>query len=104
MHYFIDMIESKGSSCVFLLWYHVVIDFRVAFLGCAESQVGHLRNRFQVLISRISTDPEDPEGTMTHAQYIVKIAKERFANQSANFLNPIREWKNCELLCDFARK
>eukprot|EP00906_Rhabdomonas_costata_P009731 RCo013728 len=42
-----------------------------------QSQVGHLRNRFQVLISRISTDPEDPEGTMTHAQYIVKIAKER---------------------------
>lgn len=41
------------------------------------TQVGHLRNRFQVLINRIHKDEDDPEGEMTHAQYIVKTAKER---------------------------
>eukprot|EP01065_Artemidia_motanka_P027081 TRINITY_DN32319_c0_g1_i1.p1 TRINITY_DN32319_c0_g1~~TRINITY_DN32319_c0_g1_i1.p1 ORF type:complete len:879 (+),score=488.62 TRINITY_DN32319_c0_g1_i1:56-2692(+) len=42
-----------------------------------RSKVAHLKNRFQVLISRISRDDDDPDGEMTHAQYIVKTAKER---------------------------
>eukprot|EP00756_Hemistasia_phaeocysticola_P014777 Hpha_TRINITY_DN15359_c3_g7::TRINITY_DN15359_c3_g7_i1::g.88239::m.88239 len=42
-----------------------------------KSKVAHLKNRFQVLISRISRDDDDPDGEMTHAQYIVKTAKER---------------------------
>eukprot|EP01012_Entosiphon_sulcatum_P050738 TRINITY_DN69648_c0_g1_i1.p1 TRINITY_DN69648_c0_g1~~TRINITY_DN69648_c0_g1_i1.p1 ORF type:complete len:868 (+),score=296.52 TRINITY_DN69648_c0_g1_i1:132-2735(+) len=41
------------------------------------TQVGHLRNRFHVLINRIHRDESDPDGEMTHAQYIVKTAKER---------------------------
>jgi len=42
-----------------------------------KSKVAHLKNRFQVLISRISRDDDDPDGEMTQAQYIVKTAKER---------------------------
>eukprot|EP01060_Flectonema_neradi_P014136 TRINITY_DN20849_c0_g1_i2.p1 TRINITY_DN20849_c0_g1~~TRINITY_DN20849_c0_g1_i2.p1 ORF type:complete len:896 (+),score=271.87 TRINITY_DN20849_c0_g1_i2:63-2690(+) len=42
-----------------------------------EAKVAHLKNRFQVLISRISRDDGNPDGEMTHAQYIVKTAKER---------------------------
>eukprot|EP00667_Euglena_gracilis_P002071 EG_transcript_2072 len=41
-----------------------------------QTQVGHLKNRFQVLINRMHRD-EDDDGEMTNAQYIVKAAKER---------------------------
>eukprot|EP01006_Ploeotia_vitrea_P056923 TRINITY_DN68136_c1_g1_i25.p1 TRINITY_DN68136_c1_g1~~TRINITY_DN68136_c1_g1_i25.p1 ORF type:complete len:882 (-),score=182.33 TRINITY_DN68136_c1_g1_i25:2396-5041(-) len=40
-------------------------------------EVKHLKNRFSVLINRIQRDDDDAEGEMTHAQYIVKTAKER---------------------------
>eukprot|EP00993_Chasmostoma_nieuportense_P002379 NODE_317_length_2417_cov_31.749782_g295_i0.p1 GENE.NODE_317_length_2417_cov_31.749782_g295_i0~~NODE_317_length_2417_cov_31.749782_g295_i0.p1 ORF type:complete len:513 (-),score=209.92 NODE_317_length_2417_cov_31.749782_g295_i0:73-1611(-) len=42
-----------------------------------QTQVQHLKNRFHVLINRIHKDDDDPDGEMTHAQYIVKTAKER---------------------------
>ena len=42
-----------------------------------DAKVSHLKNRFQVLVSRISRDDENPDGDLTHAQYIVKTAKER---------------------------
>eukprot|EP00754_Rhynchopus_humris_P039713 Rhum_TRINITY_DN22824_c0_g1::Rhum_TRINITY_DN22824_c0_g1_i1::g.176175::m.176175 len=41
-----------------------------------ETKVHHLKNRFQVLVSRISKE-ENPAGEMTHAQSIVRTAKER---------------------------
>ena len=47
-----------------------------------QTKVNHLRNRFQVLVSRISKDDENPDGEMTHAQSIVKTAKEREVLQS----------------------
>lgn len=42
-----------------------------------QNTVTHLKNRFQVLINRINRDEDDVNGEMTHAQYIVKTAKER---------------------------
>eukprot|EP01061_Rhynchopus_euleeides_P021349 TRINITY_DN34886_c0_g1_i1.p1 TRINITY_DN34886_c0_g1~~TRINITY_DN34886_c0_g1_i1.p1 ORF type:complete len:905 (+),score=476.69 TRINITY_DN34886_c0_g1_i1:94-2715(+) len=47
-----------------------------------QTKVSHLKNRFQVLVSRISKDDENPDGEMTHAQSIVKTAKEREVLQS----------------------
>jgi|UniRef100_A0A7S4FGB3 chromosome segregation ATPase len=42
-----------------------------------QNQVQHLKNRFQVLVNRMNRDEDDMDGEMTHAQYIVKTAKER---------------------------
>eukprot|EP00998_Keelungia_sp_KM082_P013467 NODE_997_length_1515_cov_49.582853_g986_i0.p1 GENE.NODE_997_length_1515_cov_49.582853_g986_i0~~NODE_997_length_1515_cov_49.582853_g986_i0.p1 ORF type:complete len:271 (+),score=70.60 NODE_997_length_1515_cov_49.582853_g986_i0:478-1290(+) len=42
-----------------------------------QTQVKHLKNRFHVLINRLHGDEEDAENEATHAQYIVKAAKER---------------------------
>jgi len=42
-----------------------------------QNTVNHLKNRFQVLINRLNPGDNDEGGEMTHAQYIVKSAKER---------------------------
>jgi len=48
-----------------------------------QSQIGHLKSRFQVLINRVPLDEDDPTGDLATAHYIVKTAQEREELQAA---------------------